>query len=189
MQLKSLLACSVALGIAVLVVPASAADVAVHAVAGAIEKVDKSGKTIALKTADGTVHVFKYSETTTVRAAEGAGKDAKKGVTEGYFAGKEGTHVVVHYTGEGAEKTAVHIDDYGKDALKESEGTVTKVDKAGHTISIKTKDGTEETYQVSKDVAVETEHGAVKDAKEGEKVTVHYTEEGGKKVAHLFRKL
>ncbi|HEX3320768.1 MAG TPA: hypothetical protein VHR84_08705 [Terriglobales bacterium] len=161
----------------------------VHAVAGAITKVDKATKTFVLKAMDGTEHVFKYSEKTAVHDARSAEKEAKKGVLDSYMAGKEGTHAVVHYTGDGADKTAVQVDDYGKDALKTSEGTVTKVDKTAHTISIKTKDGAEETFHYSRDVAVETEHGVMKDTKEGEKVTVHYTEKEGKKIAELFRRL
>jgi hypothetical protein len=44
---------------------------------------------------------------------------------------------------------------------------------------------------VSKISALDGGHGIVKGsewtAKEGDKVTVHYTEEGGKKLVHLFK--
>ena len=46
---------------------------------------------------------------------------------------------------------------------------------------------------IAKDATVDSEHGVVKGteytAKEGEKVTVHYTEEAGKKVAHFIKRL
>ena len=177
------------LGLTLIVAQMWAAEGAVHAVAGAITKVDKATKTFVLKAADGTEHVFKYSEKTAVRDAHHAVKEAKKGGLESYMEGKEGTHAIVHYTGEGGDKAAVQVDDYGKDALKVSEGTVTKVDKAAHTVSIKTKDGAEETYQYSRDQAVETDKGVMKEAREREKVTVHYTESAGKKVAELFHRL
>lgn len=186
---KKVLPVVLLMGLALVAAQGWAAEGAVHAVAGAITKVDKATKTSVLKSADGTEHVFKYSEKTAVRDAHGATKEAKKGVIESYMEGKEGTHAVVHYTGEGGDKAAVQVDDYGKDALKVSEGTVTKVDKAAHTVSIKTKDGAEETYHYSRDLAVETDKGVMKEAKEGEKVTVHYTESAGKKVAELFRRL
>ena len=67
-----------------------------------------------------------------------------------------------------------------------SEGTVTKVDKAAHTVTVKTKEGAEETYDLSKDAVIDSGKGIVKETKEGEKVTVHYTEEGGKKIAHFL---
>ena len=166
------------------------ADV-VHAVSGAVTKVDKEAKTIAVKTADGTEHVFHYTEKTAIRGAHDTAKGAKAGAMDTYFAGKEGTHVIVRYSEKGADKTASSVDDFGKDGLKVSEGTVTKVDKAGHTVAIKTEDGAETTYDWGKDATIDTEHGVVKStryvAKEGDKVVVHYSEDAGKKVVHFFK--
>jgi hypothetical protein len=163
----------------------------VHAVSGAVTKVDKDAKTIAVKTADGTEHVFHYTEKTTVRGARDAGKEAKTGAVDTYFKGKEGSHVVVRYTEKGADKTAASVDDFGKDTMKVSEGTITKVDKAAHTVSIKTEDGAETTYNWGKDATIDTEHGVVKSsqyvAKEGDKVVVHYTEDAGKKFVHFVK--
>jgi hypothetical protein len=168
------------------------AEDVMHAVEGAVTKIDVSAKTIAIKAADGTEHVFKYTEKTTVRGVKAGAHEAKTGAVEAYMKGKEGTDVVVHYTGEGAEKSAVAIRDMGKDTVKVAHGTVTKVDKAGHTVTVKTEDGSEETYHLAKDATVEGEHGIMKGAdyaKEGEKVSVHYTEDAGKKVAHFLRHL
>lgn len=163
----------------------------VHAVSGAVTKIDKDAKTIGVKTADGTEHVFHYTEKTTVRSSKATAKDVKTGAVDTYFAGKEGTHVVVRYTEKGAEKTAASVDDFGKDTIKVSEGTVTKVDKAAHTVSVKTADGAETTYDWGKDATIDTEHGVVKSsqfvAKEGDKVVVHYSEDAGKKIVHFFK--
>jgi hypothetical protein len=163
----------------------------VHAVGGVVTKVDSGAKTIAVKLADGSEQIFKYTAKTTMHASEKAAHGAKVGSVDSYMAGKEGTHVVVHYTGEGADRTAVGVDDFGKEGLKFSRGTVTHVDKAARTVTVKSEDGSEETYHVAKDAAIDTEHGVVKGfektTKEGEHVTVHYTEDAGKKVAHLIR--
>lgn len=163
----------------------------VHAVSGAVTKIDSDAKTIAVKTADGTEQVFHYTEKTTVRGAHDAAKEVKAGAVDTYFKGKEGTHVVVRYTEKGADKSAASVDDFGKDTMKVSEGTITKVDKAAHTVSIKTEDGAETTYNWGKDATIDTEHGVVKSsqyvAKEGDKVVVHYTEDAGKKVVHFFK--
>jgi len=165
----------------------------VHAVGGVVTKVDSTAKTVAVKTADGSEQVYKYTAKTTVHASKEVAKGVSTASVDTYLAGKEGTHVVVHYTVEGADKTAVGFEDFGKDGLKVSKGTVTHVDHAAHTVTIKTEDGTEETYHVAKDVAVDTEHGVVKgvetSTKEGEHVTVHYTESAGRKVAHLIKHL
>ena len=177
--------------IAVLIaaVPALAVE---RAVSGTISKVDAKAHTIAVKTADGAEHVFHYTEHTVVKAGEAAGKGAKTAAAETYLAGKEGTHVVVHYTEQGATKTATGVDDLGKDTVKASQGTVTKVDKTAHTMTVKTENGAEETYHVAKDATVDTKDGIVKGgqyAEQGAKVTVQYTEEAGHKVAHFIKHL
>lgn len=161
----------------------------VKATEGVVTRVDSKTKEIAIKTADGTEEVFKFTGRTAMHAAHGT----KAGAVDTYMAGKEGTHVVVHYTEEGGKKTATGIDDLGKDTVKVSKGSVVKTDEAAHTITVKTEDGSEETYHVAKDAAVDSGHGVEKGseyaAKNGEKVTVHYTEEGGKKVAHFIKSL
>jgi len=186
--LKSmLLAC--ATGFALL---ASAQDV-VHAVSGAISHVDKAAKTVAVKTADGSEEVFHYTEHTAVRDSAKAGERAKMGVADTYLAGKDGSRVVVRYMGKGADKTATLVEDFGKESLKAGRGTVTAVDKAAHTVSIRTEDGAVATYKMGNEAVVETDHGVVRGSrylvKEGDRVSVHYTEDAGEKIVHLFKKL
>ncbi len=57
--------------------------------------------------------------------------------------------------------------------------------------TIKSEDGTEATCHVAKDATIDTERGVVKGselaAKNGEKVTVHYSEDAGEKLVHLLR--
>lgn len=175
-----------------LISSAFAQDV-VHAVAGAVTRIDKAGKTIAIKTADGTEHVFKYTERTAIRGSVESAHAAKMGALDTYFAGKEGTHVVVRYMGKGAEQTATVVEDFGKDSLKVGKGTVTHVDRAARTVAVKTDDGAEATYKLGSEAVVETDHGVVRGsrylAKEGDKVVVHYSEDAGNKVVHFFQKL
>lgn len=166
---------------------------AIHAVTGAVTKIDKTGKTIAIKTTDGSEQVFKYTERTAIRSSVDAEHAAKMGALDTYFAGKEGSRVVVRYMGKGADKTATVVEDFGKDALKAGKGTVTHVDRAARTVSIKTDDGAETTYKMGSEAIVETDHGVVKGTryalKEGDKITVHYTEDAGDKIVHFFHKL
>ena len=171
---------------------AAAQDV-VHIVSGIVTKVDKDAKTIAVKTADGTEHVFKYTEKTAVHGAKDAAKDTKMGAVDTYFAGKEGSQVMVRYTKKGADEVASGVDDLGKDTVKVAKGTVTKVDKTAHTVTVKGDDGAETTYNVGKDAAIDSKNGIVKGwdytatkAKAGDKVVMHYTEDAGKKVVHFF---
>ncbi|HXZ81934.1 MAG TPA: hypothetical protein VEG30_18540 [Terriglobales bacterium] len=191
LKIKSLLICFAwVLGTAGL--QALAQDV-VHAVDGTVKRVDKDAKTITVDTAEGTEHVFKYTSHTAVESFDDAGKLTKKGVGEAAVGAKDGAHVVVHYTEKGVDKTAVAVRDFGKADAHVAKGTVTRVDKAAHTIVIKGEDGAEKTFHLSKDASVDTEHGVVRGAdyvgKEGEHVTVHYTKIGGDDVVHFLKRI
>jgi hypothetical protein len=96
---------------------------------------------------------------------------------------KEGDEVVVHYTVKGTVKTAKEVDHVGHDGLKVVEVSVSGVDHAAKTVSVKTADGAVETYHFTADAGKETGKGLDKAGK----ATVYYTEEGGKKVIHFFK--
>lgn len=176
----------VVLAVAALCFAAASLAAQTNVVTGTIEKVDSGAKTIAVKTADGMVETVKFTEKTTVHGL----KDAAKGAD---LAGKEGGHVIVHTTGEGAEKTAHSVEWFGDKTVHTTEGTVEDVGKGTKTVAVKTADGTKETFEVAghatvntgKDVGLYTAKGA----KKGEHVTVYYTEQAGKKIAHVFKHL
>ena len=161
--------------LALLVPLAFAADDVVSAVHGTITKLDHATKTAVVKTADGTEHAVHFTAKTTVHGAEAGAKDTFHGL-------KEGTEVVAHYTAKGADKTAVEVDKAGKDGLKAVEGTVKEVDRGGKKVVVTTADGAEHTFKLTDHAAVESARGLDK----GGRVTVHYTETAGKKVAHFF---
>ena len=118
------------------------AQTSTNVVTGTIEKVDSGAKTIAVKTADGTVETMKFSEKTTVHGL----KDAAKGAD---LAGKEGGHVIVHTVGEGADKTAHSVEWVGDKTVHATEGTVEDVGEGSKTVAVKTADGTKETFVVA----------------------------------------
>jgi len=167
---------------ALLVFAVYAADDVVSAVHGTVTKVDAGAKAIVVKTADGTEHTIHYVDKTTVKGGEAMGdaaKDSYKGI-------KEGSEVVVQYTKKGAVDTADEIDNLGKDAVKRMDGTVTKIGKDGKTVTIKAADGTEKTFDTAGQAAATSAKDVGKGAEKGAKVTVLYTEDKGKKIAHFF---
>ncbi len=157
-----------------------------NVITGTIEKVDSGAKTIAVKTVDGTVETVKFTDKTTVHGL----KDAAKGAD---LAGKEGSHVIVHTVGEGADKAAHSVEWVGDKTVHTTEGTVEDVGKASKTVAVKTADGTKESFVVADHAVVNTGKDvarySARGAKKGEHVTVYYTEEAGKKVAHVFKHL
>jgi hypothetical protein len=177
---------ALALVVACCVATSQSAGTSTNVITGTIEKVDSGAKTIAVKTADGTVETVKFTGETTVQGLKDAGKGAD-------LAGKEGGHVIVHTVGEGADKTAHSVEWVGDKTVHTTEGTVEDVGKGSKTVAVKTADGTKETFQVADHAVVDTGKDvgrySARGAKKGEHVTVYYTEEAGKKVAHVFKHL
>jgi hypothetical protein len=158
---------------------AFAADDVASAVVATVKTVDKGTKTVVVKTADGTEHTFHFLGRTIAHGAKATAhgsKDAFEGM-------KEGDDVIVHYTVKGTEKTAEEVDHVGKDGMKASVVAVKSVDRAAKTVTVKTAEGAEETYHLTVRASKETGKGFDKAGK----VTVYYTEDAGKKVAHYFK--
>jgi arginine repressor len=166
-----------------------AADDVVSAVHGTITKVDSASKTIVVKTKDGTEHTIKFVDKTTVHGVKAGSEDTAKGSKDFAHGLKEGSEVVAHYTEKDTDKTAMEVDDVGKDGIKAVDGTVTHIDRGAKTIAVKTADGTEETFKLSGHAAEDAGKDIGKGAEKTTKVTVYYTEEAGKKTAHFFEKL
>jgi hypothetical protein len=156
-----------------------AADDVVSGVTGTVKAIDKAGKTVVVKTADGTEHTFRFAGRTIAHGATATGTGAK----DAFQGMKEGDEVAVHYTVKGAVKTAEEVDHIGHDGMKMSVVAVKGVDHGAKTVTVKTAEGAEETYHLSANAVRETGKGLDKAGK----VTVYYTEEGGKKIAHFFK--
>lgn len=152
-----------------------AAQDLVSIIHGTIKKVDKDTKTVVVKTADGTEHTIKVADQATVHGTE-----------EGFDGLKEGSEVVVRCSEKGADKTADDLGKIGKDGMKVTKGTISKIDKDTKTVVVKSADGTEKTFEYTDDAAKDLGKAAGKGTEKGAKVTVYYTEESGKKVAHFF---
>jgi len=150
---------------------------------GVVTKIDHATKTVVVKTADGTEHTMHLVDRTVVQG----GKETYKGADESASGLKEGSQVVVHYTTKGTEDTAEEIDDVGKGGLKVSEGTITKLDRGARTMTIKTADGTEETYHLTAHAAADAGKDTADAAKKSAHATVYYTGQAGHKVAHFFK--
>jgi hypothetical protein len=170
--------------IVLLVSSACAAEDVVSAVHGTIEKIDSTSKTMVVKTADGTEHSMHYTAEAAVHGAQAsmdAAKDSWHGLTEG-------TEVVVHYTREGTENTALEIDKIGKAGLKSSGGTIQDIDRGGKKLVVASSDGAKSTYHLTDHAAKDGGRDIGEGAEKGTRITVYYTEDAGRKIAHFFEK-
>jgi preprotein translocase subunit YajC len=143
---------------------------------GTVTKVDSATKTVVVKSADGTEHTIKVT-----------GDTAYKGTKDGFDGLKEGTEVVARTTGKGAEETGVEIGKVGRGSLKVTKGTVTKIDEGTKTVVVKMADGTEKTFEYTGNAGKDVGKAVGKGTEKTAKVTVYYTDEAGKKIAHFFR--
>jgi len=94
------------------------AEDVVHAVSGVVKSVDKTSKTMVVKTADGTEHTIKWTDKTTVKGVDATGKGVATGSLDTYDGLKEGAKVSVKYTEKGSEKTAIAVKDASKATAK-----------------------------------------------------------------------
>jgi hypothetical protein len=147
----------------------------VSVVHGTVKKVDKATKTVVVKTADGTEHTIKVT-----------GDTAYQGTKEGLDGLKEGTEVVARTTGKSLDETGVEIGKIGKDSVKVTKGTIMKVDSGAKTVVVKSADGTEKTFDFTENAGKDMGKAVGAGTEKGAKVTVYYTEESGKKIAHFF---
>jgi len=157
----------------------------VSAVHGTITKVDAAAKTITVKTKDGAEETVHFAGRTAVYGGE-ATADGAKDAMHGL---KVGSEVVAHYTMKGGEKSAVEVDRVGKDGVQTMDGAVSKVGKDGKTVVVKGADGIEHTFAIAGKDTADAARGIAKGSEKSAKVTVYYTQEAGKKVAHFFEKL
>ncbi len=167
-----------------LVSVAYAAEDVVSAVHGAVKKIDTGAKIVVVKTADGTEHTIHFLDKTTVHGVDTSAAAAK----DSWHGLKEGTEVVAHYTTKGTEDTAVEIDKVGKDGLKTTDGAIKDIDRDGKKLIVKSGDGVESTFSLTDHAAKDGGKDIAKGMEKGTKVTVYYTEDAGKKIAHFFEK-
>ncbi len=90
-------------------------------------------------------------------------------------------------TGKGVVETGVEIGKVGKDSLKVTEGTLTKIDEGTKTVVVQTADGTEKTFEYTGNAGKDVGKAVGKGTEKSAKVTVYHTNEAGKKIAHFFR--
>ena len=163
---------------------AFAAKQKVSAFKGTVTKIDRGARTAVVKTADGAEHTLHFVDRTAVHGAE----KSAAGAEDAFHGLREGSSVVVHYTAKGTEETAEEVDRIGNDGLRATEGTVSKIDRGGKAMTIRTADGAEETYKIADHAAEDAGKDVGKSVEKSGKVTVYYTEESGRKVAHFFEK-
>lgn len=157
----------------------------VKATHGTITKIDRAAKTIAVKTADGTEHVFYWAKDTSVHGV----KSADLAAEDSWHGLKEGSEVVAHTTQRGSKETALEVDKVGDTGLKRTEGTVKEIDRSGKRMVVESADGTEHVFKLTEHAASDGGKDVAAGTEKGTKIAVYSTKEAGKDVVHFFEKI
>jgi hypothetical protein len=139
----------------------------------------KAAHTIVVVTVDGIERVYQLARDIVVHGEKH---------DEALAALEPGVTVVIHYTGQGADRTATEIDRIADDGLRISEGVVTRIDRGRRQITVRFDNGSIEVFEMTERAAAEAtaDPGALAD---NAKVVIYFAEENGRKVAHYFKKL
>ena len=176
-NLRQVLKGVVLVGMAAYVPAGFAAQDVVGAAEVSVKAIDAASKVIVVDTANNAEHTYHLSDDLTVHTA--------KGTAEGLRGIGVGSKVAIHYSAEGGRTTVHEIDMIGDGGLKTTKGTVVDVDRLAKKVSIKAADGSVQTFDLAHHAAGESTHGVDKAGK----VTLYYTEEGGKKTVHFIGKV
>ena len=151
------------------------------ALEGTMKKFYKGVNVIVVATIDGAEHTYHFAKDLVVHGGKGTGTEALQGL-------EEGAMVVLHYTVTGSEASAREIDRIGDDGLKITEGRVTNIDRGRRQITISFGTGRTETFRLTERAAGEGQDVEAA-AAGGTRVAIYYADEGGRRVAHYFKKM
>jgi hypothetical protein len=159
-----------------------AVDDVFRAVRGTITAIDSATKSVTIKAADGRERTFHFVEAPVVHVADASGKLVMGTMRDL----KKGTEVAMQYAQRGNEDVLLEIDKLGRDGLKVTEGTVKAVDTAAKKLVVDIGRGAEDTFMMTEHAAKRAATDVGHAIRTGTKVTVYYTEDAGRKVAHFF---
>jgi uncharacterized protein YrzB (UPF0473 family) len=163
----------------------------VHALAGKVTAIYPATNSIKIATDDGSMGLFEIMVKANTPLNFDKGVKAMT-VPAGSFT-KADDQVVLFFYGDDSVRTAVAVEDLGVSPLVKSVGTVVKLDKREHLLTIKNSDGVEETFHIDAKTLGDGSQGVVKcdkfDLDKGAKVRVTAITENGAQTALFIRAL
>ena len=164
------------------------AQAKVHALSGTVARIHPKIQMTDIDTDDGSSGGFEWL------SKSGVSIDFDKAVSADTVAADKfttlQTQVIVYYCGDGDVRTIVALHDLGTEPLLKSTGTVVKLDRHEHLLTIKNSTGGEETFHIDPKTVVDTETGVVTNNKfdlgKGNHVRVLATQANGGQTALLI---
>jgi len=170
---------------------AASAQEIVHALAGKVIAVSAQSNTIQVATDDGSQDVFGVLTQKDVPLA--FEKSVKALTVPASSFNKANCQVVVFYFGDDQAMTSVALEDLGSSPLTKAVGTVVKLDKRQHLITIKSDSGQLQTFHMDAKTLADCSSGVVEgdkyDPDKGSKVRITATTGNGAPTALFIRTL
>jgi uncharacterized protein YrzB (UPF0473 family) len=163
----------------------------VHALSGKVMAIYPATNSIKIVTDDGSMSLFEIMIKANTPLNFDKGVRAMT-VPAGSFT-KADDQVVLFFYGDDSIRTAVAVEDLGAAPLVKSVGTVVKLDKREHLLTITNNAGTEETFRIDAKTLGDGSQGVVKcdkfDLDKGAKVRITAISENGAQTALFIRAL
>ncbi len=177
------------LGVCSSTISAVKAQEVVHALSGTVSAIDTKGKTIDVKTADGSEGMFKDL------TKEGVALEFDKAIQSDSVPAdsfsKQGVNVIVFYYGGSDVRTVVALRDLGPGPFTRTNGTVDKFNRHEHLLVLKDSTGATESFRIDPKTVVEGAVGAIEgdryDPQKGEPLYVLSAAGNGSQEALFIR--
>jgi hypothetical protein len=147
------------------------------ALQGTVEQEYAGANTVIVKSLDGVEHVFHVL----MHGGKSSGVQALPGL-------REGSTVAVHDSASGIDASAQAIDLIDNDGMHVTEGTVIRIDRSRKHIAIMFDHDRTETFELTERTAADAGHDIDPTPNPTSTVSVSYTDESGRKVAHFFKR-
>jgi hypothetical protein len=169
---------------------AARAQQIVHALTGKVTAVYPASKTILVDTDDGSQGSFDILTQNVPMTFE---KNVKAMTIPASAFKKADSNVVVFFYGQEGDRTIVAVEDLGAGPLIKEAGTVVKMDKHAHLLTIKNDAGQEQTYHIDAKTLADSSYGVIEGQKfspdKGTKVRVTASTQNGESTALFIRAL
>ena len=160
----------------------------VHALSGTVTSINAKIGMIEVNTDDGSSGHFQWLR------SSGASVDFDKTVSADATAAEkftmQGHHVIVYYFGDGDVRTAVALHDLGDASIEKSTGTVMKLNRHDHLLTIKNSSGVEVSFHLDTKTVADTATGVSENFKfdfsKGDSVRVTAAQANGSDTALLI---
>jgi hypothetical protein len=170
---------------------AASAQQIVHALTGRVTAISATSKTIQVDTDDGSEGNFDIlTQKNVVLSFE---KNVKAMTVPASSFSKADCHVVVFFYGDDNARTVVAVEDLGPGPLITDLGTIVRLDKHAHQITVKGDSGEEQTFHIDARTLADSTYGVMEGQKfsadKGARVRVTATIENGAPTALFIRAL